>query len=399
MQVDEPPKAAAAPQARAPAGDLPLWVLMSGNLMIGSGILAPSSMMNQLVEDLKVTPVEIGALIGWGAVVLCIGAPTLAFATTRFGRRGLLAACLAVYAAGHAASAIAPDYQTLLWVRLAMIAAAAVYTPQAAGTVALMVPPDKRAAAVAFVFMGWSVAGAAVAPALSILSESAGWRLCFALVAAGSFLAMLGVIATAPRKLVPAPISIEAWRAVITTPVILILLLTTMVQLMGQFVLFPYLAAEAKRAGGANPGEVAILLGVFGAAGLFGSILCARYVGRIGAPAVQFLCLAAMAAGLALWGVFAHLLPAAMVAAGIWGLGFGGAVSMQQARLIAVAPLVASASVALNTSFLYLGQALGSTIGGQMIIHGAADYLAYAGALLMIGAIGLSVLTRRRFGA
>ena len=44
---------------------------------------------------------------------------------------------------------------------------------------------------------------------------------------------------------------------------------------------------------------------------------------------------------------------------GVWGLGFGAAGSMQQARLIAVGPALASASVALNTSSIYMGQALG----------------------------------------
>jgi predicted MFS family arabinose efflux permease len=37
---------------------------------------------------------------------------------------------------------------------------------------------------------------------------------------------------------------------------------------------------------------------------------------------------------------------------------------MQQVRLVAAAPELASASVALNTSVLYIGQALGSAIAG-----------------------------------
>ena len=37
---------------------------------------------------------------------------------------------------------------------------------------------------------------------------------------------------------------------------------------------------------------------------------------------------------------------------------------MQQVRLVAAAPALASASVSLNTSVLYIGQAIGSAIGG-----------------------------------
>jgi predicted MFS family arabinose efflux permease len=388
------------PESAAPPSDaIPLWVLMFGNLVIGSGILAPSSMINELVEDLEVSAVAIGALIGWGALVLCIGAPTLAFLTTRFGRRGILAACLAVYGAGHAASALAPDYESLLVIRLLMISAAAVYTPQAAGTVALMVPAEKRASAVAFVFMGWSIASAAIAPALSILSEAVGWRICFAAIAGAALVGAAGLLASVPRKLVPAPMSLESWRQVLVKPVILLLLAVTMIQLAAQFVLFPYVAAEVKRAAGADAGEVALLLGVFGLAGLLGSIVGQMSVGRLGAPLVQILCLVSMAAGLLLWGAFHSDYPAAAASSFVWGLGFGGAVSMQQARLIAVAPALAPASVALNTSVLYLGQAIGANVGGQMISRGAPDFLGFAAAALMILAILLSVLAARRYRA
>lgn len=368
-----------------------LWFLMLGNLVIGAGVIAPSSMMNAMAAEMRVSPVEIGALIGWGAVVLGVGAPTLAVLTGKIPRRPLLAACLLIYLAGHVASALAANYQAVLLARLLMIAAAAVYTPQAASAVSLMVPPDRRAAAVAFVFMGWPLANAVGSPALSLVSEAAGWRAGFWIIAAAAALGAAGVLATTPRKLFASPLSVSSWIEVLTRPSILVLLATTMVQMTGQFTLFAYLAAELKRAGGATPPQVAIALAVYGVAGIVGSIACTRVVGRIGAPATQVLCLVFMAAGLAAWAAVDHILVLAITAGFVWGLGFGGAVSMQQARLIAVAPMLASASVALNTSVLYVGQAFGATIGGRMIAGGAADYLGAAGAAFMTVAIGLSL--------
>ena len=52
------------------------------------------------------------------------------------------------------------------------------------------------------------------------------------------------------------------------------------------------------------------------------------------------------------------------VSVAIWGLGFASTNSMQQVRLVGAAPALASASVSLNTSVLYIGQAVGSAIGG-----------------------------------
>jgi predicted MFS family arabinose efflux permease len=64
---------------------------------------------------------------------------------------------------------------------------------------------------------------------------------------------------------------------------------------------------------------------------------------------------------------------------------------MQQARLVAAAPDLASASVALNTSVLYVGQAIGSGIGGLLfaleyfrLVGFGAAFVALACALLAV---------------
>ncbi len=376
-----------------------LLFLFLGNVVIGSGVLAPAAMINAMTADLGVTPVAIGALIGWGAVILCIGAPAFGFFTNRVDRRTLLAASLALYAVGHAASAFAPDYNTLLITRLLMISGAAIFTPQAASAVALMVPEQKRASAVAIVFMGWAVAGAVVIPFMSILGEVLNWRTIYGGLAIASALAMAGVFLLMPVKLYPARMALRAWGEVISRPVILILLAATCFQIIGQFTLFPYLAAELRRASLADSPAVAIALALYGGAGLFGSIMAARSVGSLGAARTHLICLAAMTIGLIGWSLFATSLTFAIASIFIWGLGFGAGISMQQARLISVAPALASASVALNTSVLYLGQAAGTAIGADLITRDLPGFIGPAGVAFLILSIAASWWANRKYAA
>lgn len=376
-----------------------LVFLFLGNIMIGSGVLAPAALINAMTADLKVSPVAIGALIGWGAVVLCIGAPAFGFLTNRVDRRALLGASLVLYAAGHAASAFAPDYSTLLVTRLLMISSAAIFTPQAASAVALMVPENKRAGAVALVFMGWAVAGAVVIPFMSILGDVLNWRAIYGGLAVGSALAAAGVYLVLPAKLHAARMSLRSWGEVITRPAILILLAATCLQVAGQFTLFPYLAAELRRASLADASGVALALALYGGAGLFGSIMAARSVGSLGAARTHIIALSAMTIGLVGWSVFSTSLEFAIASVFIWGLGFGAGVSMQQARLISVAPALASASVALNTSVLYLGQAAGTAIGADLITRNTPNFIGPAGVTFLLAAIGASWWAKRRFGA
>jgi predicted MFS family arabinose efflux permease len=70
---------------------------------------------------------------------------------------------------------------------------------------------------------------------------------------------------------------------------------------------------------------------------------------------------------------------------------------MQQARLAATIPELAGASIALNTSLLYVGQAVGSGIGGLLFVHqyyAATGYVAVA--FVIVSALLLTLIWERR---
>jgi DHA1 family inner membrane transport protein len=124
--------------------------LMLGNIVTGCSIMAPAGMLNELAESLDVSIRTAGLLMTLGAVVLCVGSPLTAWLTGRIERRRLLTATLAVLAITNLASAFAPNYTTLLVIRLIMLGIGVIYTPQAAGTAALIVPVEKCGSTIAY---------------------------------------------------------------------------------------------------------------------------------------------------------------------------------------------------------------------------------------------------------
>jgi DHA1 family inner membrane transport protein len=90
-----------------------------------------------------------------------------------------------------------------------------------------------------------------------------------------------------------------------------------------------------------------------------------------------------------LWAIGAGWLAAMGAGILFWALGFAAINSMQQARLVAAAPDLASASVALNTSVLYVGQAIGSGIGGLMFAAGYLQAMGYVGVAFVACACAL----------
>ena len=102
-----------------------LWPLLLGNFVIGTGVMAPAGLINELTTAFAVNVAAVGSLIAYGGALLCIEAPLLAFVTSRVDRRLLLASALFLFAVGHLASAWAGSFTALLAIRLVMIAAVA----------------------------------------------------------------------------------------------------------------------------------------------------------------------------------------------------------------------------------------------------------------------------------
>jgi MFS transporter, DHA1 family, inner membrane transport protein len=96
--------------------------------------------------------------------------------------------------------------------------------------------------------------------------------------------------------------------------------------------------------------------------------------------------LGSMLLGLTLWSIGAGWLPAMGAGIFFWGFGFSAVNSLQQARLVAAAPDLASASVALNTSLLYVGQAIGSGIGGLLFAHEYFRFIGFVGVAFVAAA-------------
>ena len=161
-----------------------LWAMVFGNFLIGTGVLLPSGLLNDLAKDFAISPARAGLMMFVGGLVVGIGAPLFATWTTRIDRRLLLTGSLVLYALGHLLAAIAPTFEIQLLVRAFTVIGAAIFTPQAAATVGLIMPPEKRAATIAFIFIGWSAASVAGIPLGALLAAHLGWRWVFVAMAA-----------------------------------------------------------------------------------------------------------------------------------------------------------------------------------------------------------------------
>ncbi len=371
-----------------------LWALLFGNFVIGTGIMLVPGTLNDIGTSLQVSISTAGQLITAGAVLMCISAPLFAALVAGWDRRRVLAASMLWYGALHVLCAMAPSFTSLMVLRVLAVASPAIFTPQAAAVAGLLVPPEQRGRAITLVFLGWSVASVVGSPLGAWIGGTYGWRTAFTLLALLSVISAAWVWRALPGGIRPPAISAKQWKDTLSSKLLLATVSVTAISSAGQFVLFAYQAPFLVKTFSATPGMIAIFFTIFGAFGFIGNLLMSRNIDRLGASTGVLLALACMTVSLLLWPLATSFALVCAVAVP-WALGCFSCNSAQQARLVAIAPAVASVSIALNTSAMYMGQGFGAALGGQMIAHDHMPDLHWAGFVGLVCAMGVSVWAAR----
>jgi DHA1 family inner membrane transport protein len=373
--------------------------LMLGNFVIGTSVLAPTGMMHELSEGLGVSIRQTSYLMTFGALVLSLGSPLLSWATSRWDRRALLVASLTWIALAQGLSALADSFPLLLLLRLTMLVAAAPFTPQAASVAGMLVEPERRASSIAYVFLGWSLATAFGMPLVALVSSRLGWQWTYGVIA------LLGAVSAAllrgslPSGLRTPPVQLSSWFELARDAQVTRLLLLTVLVTSGQFAVFTFLAPLLTRLAQASSDTIGLVFALSGTMALVGNVLATRIVRARGPYRTEQLSMAMLVLGAAVFAFSGGAFAGMVLGVGLWGLGFAATNSMQQARLVQAAPMLAGAAVSLNTSSLYVGQAAGSAVGGWLFEAGRDAIIGYGALAFILAGAAVLALTRPPFNA
>lgn len=377
---------------RAAAGGL-IALTVATFLAVTTEML-PVGLLPAIGDEVGVSDSIAGLLVTVYAFMVAVLAVPLTLSTTRFPRKGLLLATLVAYTVSNLVVAIAPNFPLLLVGRAFGGIAHALFFSVSIGYASRLVQSTYVGRALAIVTAGASAGFVLGVPLATSLGTAVGWRVAFAVLAAACAVTVLIVALLLPA--VPGgggghrgeeAVSRRKRLAIVST--------SNAVVYLGQFTAYTYISVILLATGLSDAGLGPVLLGL-GAVGLIGTWYAGANLDR--RPRfVVILLLSVVTLGMLAVGLTFPGLIGVLITAAVWQTGFGGVASVFQTAAIRTRGASPDVVGALINSTANIGIAGGAAIGAIVLAGAGLDWLAYAGAFLVLVGLVVVIVGRRSF--
>lgn len=378
-----------------------LLALALGGFGIGLTEFIIMGLLPEVAADFDVNEATAGWLITGYALSVAVGAILLTAAVTRFPRKQVLLGLLVLFVLGNLLNAVASDYPIMMLGRIVAALCHGAFFGIGSVVAGSMVPPERKASAIAVMFTGLTVSNVLGVPLGTFLGQAFGWRSTFWAITAIGVLAFIGVALLVPRAGRGEDTSAlrQELRAFRSGQVWMSLGITIL-GFGGMFGAFTYIAYVLTDVSGFPAGAVPWLLVVFGVGLFFGNILGGKAADKA-LDASLVIILAVLAVVLVCFALFADNKVATIVAVVLMGAFGFATVPGLQLRVMKYAGESTTLVSGANIGAFNIGNALGAWIGGVTITAGLG-YTSpiWAGAAITLAALVLLVIassqSRRR---
>ena len=376
---------------------LALWALTLSAFAIGTTEFVIVGLIPTIATSLQVSVPSAGLLVSLYALGVAIGAPVLTALTGRVPRKRLLLALMVLFTIGNLVAWMAPNYPSLMAARVLTGLAHGVFFSIGSTIATGLVPKEKAASAIALMFTGLTVALVTGVPLGTFIGQHFGWQATFLAVSLLGVVAMIGSWILVPKDIAgSAPSSLLTQLAVLKKPRLLLVYAITTLGYGGSFIAFTYLAPILQEVSGFAAPSVGLVMLVYGVSVAAGNIWGGKLADRkgpIAALQIVFALLAAVLLVLTFTAPNKWLVLATVLA---WGaVAFGNVPGLQVyvvQRAERDAPNAVDVASGLNIAAFNVGIALGAWGGGLVVDKFGLMATPPIGALIVVGAFGLTTL-------
>lgn len=374
---------------------LPLIGLTFAVFVFNTSEFMPIGLLTDIATDLNISEARAGLLISVYAWVVAIMSLPLMIMVSKMELKRLLLSIIALFVVSHVASAFAEGYYTLMLSRIGVACSHAIFWSIAPPLAVRTVPDGKRALGLSTIATGSSVAMVVGLPLGRVVGLYVGWRMTFLSIAIISALIFIFIAVVFPKLQSRGKFAFKQLPDLLHNRVLVGVFIMSVLFATAHYTGYSYIEPFLGKVAALSPDVVTLVLIVFGASGMLGSISFSKYY-MANRRRFMFVMTIGPVLCLLLLQLAAASLLSVVVVCIMWGAMATAFNIAFQDNTIRFAPENAtSIGMSIFSGIFNLGIGSGAYVGGLVVSHLSIDYIGYAGGI--IGLIAMLYLVVRYF--
>nr|WP_218170048.1 MULTISPECIES: MFS transporter [Pseudomonas] len=320
-----------------------------------------------IVERFGISVSQAGWLMGLFALIVAVLGPFLVLLASRLARKKILVGALLGFSVCSVLSAFAPNFETLMALRVIPAMLHPVFFAAAFSTAVSLYPKERAAHATALAVVGTTLGLVLGVPLTTWVGARISYEASFYFCALATAVAALGVLIKLPDHPRAAPLSFGKQLAVLRSLSVWLAIIATVLVFSTMFSVYSYAAEYLKTQVGMDGQTISLMLVIFGIGGVVGNLLVGRLLSRhlvvtaVGYPVVLAV------AYLVLYGFGSLSWGSMSVIVLLWGAAHTCGLVVTQVWLTSSAPQAHEFATSLYVSSANAGVVIGASMGGLFI--------------------------------
>ena len=319
-----------------------------------------------IVERFAVSVAQAGLLMSLFALIVALCGPFLVLVFSRFDRKRVLVGALLCFSLCSVLSAYAPNYSTLMALRVVPAMLHPVFFSAAFAAAMSLYPKERATHATTVAFIGTTLGLVFGVPITAWVAGRFSYEASILFCAVATLLAGVGLWLRLPRQVTVAQ-SFASQLSILKKPAVWLAIVATVLIFTSKFAVYSYAAEYLRSETGLEAETISLMLVIFGIGGVLGNVLAGRALAsHLVGTAVIFPVLLSVAY-LVLYSLGNASVGAMAVIVVLWGAIHTSGMIISQMWLAETAPQAQSFATSLYVSAANAGIALGAWIGGVFI--------------------------------
>ena len=370
-----------------------IMILMSSVTFVGIlSELMPSGVLPLMMDDLNISEVQTGNLVGYYAIASAIFAIPFISLTMQFNRKYLLMILLGGFAVSNILAGLVYDYTIIIILRVIGGICAGVMWPMIAAYGMRLVDEKHHGKAIAVIMAGTTLGISIGMPVMTSIGNDYGWRTEF--IGLGGVIIVIAVISFFALPSIPGEKLTKSSSpfALLKIPAVLLVLLLTLLGVIAHYGVYVYITSlveEIQLAGGV---ESALLF--FGIGSLISVLLAIKFTDKH----LRLLTIAMFALLIISMSIFLFIGRTSGIghfAFFLWGLSFGPLVTLLQAAVSRQVESAKDVATSVQSSVFNLSIMIASSVGGILLGIYSPLSLIYLAIALSVPGMIISIFSKK----